>query len=132
MIEHASGRADDDMGALTKGVALRGVPCAAVHRHHSQAGAGEQLFTFLGHLPGQFPGGRQDKSLTMIPGRVQPFQHGQKKRAGFAAAGAGLDHHVALRQQVGNGPRLHRHQRTPAGARHGRLQRRRQLFNTCI
>ena len=128
VVEHASGRTDDDVCAGFERGGLCAVAHAAVDGHRAQTGLAADLFGFLPDLAGQFAGGDEDQRLAGRPGRVETRQHGQEENAGLAAAGAGLDHHIAPGQQIGNGARLHGYERSPAGTRGGFLQIGRQLF----
>ena len=122
MIEHAPRRADDDVRALFERVDLRAIAHAAIDGHGAQARVAAQIFrlpaTPVGPVHAWGPGSAPGSDCAR---RVEPLQHGQQERAGLAAAGAGLDHHVARAKQIGDGPRLNRHEassiwRAPAAA----------------
>ena len=90
-------------------------------------GAGAQHLRLLADLLGQFPGRDQDQRLAAGSLRVDLFQDRQDEGAGFAAAGAGLDHDVPAGSQVGDGAALDGHEFRPAGATGGFLHHRGQF-----
>ena len=117
VVEDAPGRADDDVRAGLEGIQLGAVAHAAVHGGHAHAGGAAQQLGFAGHLQGQLARGHQHQRLGGVLQRVDHLEHRQQVRAGLAAAGARLNHHVALREQIGNSLGLHGHQLVPAGQR---------------
>ena len=117
VVEHPSRRADDDVRAGFKRRGLCAVAHAAIDCHRSQAGISADFFRFLPNLARQFTGRDKDERLADRAGLVEAGQHGEQEHAGLAAAGAGLEHHIASGQQIGERTRLDRHERSPAGAR---------------
>jgi hypothetical protein len=119
VVQHPPRRSNDDVRAFFERFDLRPVAHAAIDGDCAQASLGADLFGLLPDLARQFARRDEDQRLAGRFCRVEPRQHGQQERAGLAASSAGLDHHIAPGQQVGDGARLHRHERVPAGARRG-------------
>ena len=129
VIQHAPGRADDDVRPLLEAVDLAAIADTAIDGHGAQPSLAADRLRFVPHLASQLARGDQDQCLAAVLRGVEPFDHGQQKGAGLAGAGARLDHHVAPGQEVGDATRLHGHQARPAGARDRCGQRRGKLLD---
>ena len=124
VVDHAAGRADDDMHAALERLQLRLVALAAVDRQHVETGQVHGvLLESLGDLDRQFAGRRQHQRLRLELLRVDPRQDRQRERGGLAGAGLGLAEHVAACQQRRDGRGLDRRGRLVADIRQRTQQR---------
>jgi hypothetical protein len=115
------------VGSFPQGVQLIPIADAAIHGDTAHAGISAQQFGLAGHLKGQLAGRDQHQGLRDWLERVDELEDGQQVRAGLATARARLDHHVAPREEVGDGLGLDRHQLGPTGPFRTRLQLFRQV-----
>ncbi len=116
MIQDPARRADHQVRAGLERIELRAVSHPAVHGGGAHAGIPPEQFGFVRHLAGQLARGHEHQGLGDGPGRIHPGQDRQKVGAGFPAAGAGLDEHVAPGEEIRHRPGLHRHELGPARA----------------
>ena len=127
MVEHAAGRAHDDLHALAQGLELTAVAHAAVKGGHGKARAFKKKMRLVLHLAGELARGGKNEGLRLFFRRIEQRKKRQQIR-GLAAARAGLHHEVASGHEVGKRVRLHGHEARPACARAGLLHDLGQLF----
>ena len=96
MVEHAAGRADDDLAPREQFFDLAANRLAAVDGHRVNLATVRELDHFLAHLHGQLAGGHQDQGLRALSalGRLHAFEDRNDEGGGLAGAGAGLAQHV--------------------------------------
>ena len=105
MIERASGRGDDDVGAALEGADLLVHRGAAVERQHAEPDAFGVLVHRLGHLHRELASGDEHQAAGLARGRVRlanPLQHRQRERGGLAGARAGLAEQIASLEKQRN------------------------------
>ena len=121
-VEHTPRGPDDELRAVLERVDLGTVANAAVHRDRAQPGAGTDNLCRLPDLLRQLPCRHEHERLAVRLVRLQALQHREQERSGLSAAGPGLHHHVATREQAGKRLALDRHERGPTGAGGAGLQ----------
>ena len=128
MIEHAAGRAHNDLNAGMQGLKLTAVAHAAVQRGDGKTRVFKKGAGLVFHLAGQFARRRENEGLRLLLFGIEQGNERQKIGARFAAARAGLHHEVASGHEIGQRMRLHGHEARPACAGAGALHGFGQLF----
>ena len=98
-VEHAAGRADDDVHAAPQLVALRAEGAAAGDHQGLEAALGAELVDDAGHLHRQLARRGQDERLDGFQPRVDDFDQRQGEGQRLAGAGARLTDDVAAIEQ---------------------------------
>jgi hypothetical protein len=115
VVDQATGRGDDHVGAALQLFALLVVVHAAVDEGELQAKVGREFHRVLVDLDRQFAGRGQDQGarifrLALGQGRTgqQPVHHRYQEGQGLAGAGLGLSRDVASAQRQRQGQGLDR------------------------
>ena len=109
-VDHAAGRADDDLGAAAKAFDLLADGLAAEDAHHVNVPSRGQFDAFVADLDGQFAGWHEDQGLRagVLRARFEAFEDGDAEGGRLARARLRLAHQIDARQGLGNQPGLDR------------------------
>jgi hypothetical protein len=108
VIEHAPGRADDDLHAALEHLELALDRLAAVDRQHRDAALPAVAMHRFRDLYRQLASRGEDERLDVAIIRLEPFDHRQCESRGLAGPGRGAAEHVAAREKQRDGVRLDR------------------------
>ena len=103
VIHHAAGGPHHDLHTALEAHDLIAEIGAAVDGQHAQMRhVGRIALEGIGHLDGQFAGGREHQHLRAALLGVEIRQHRQGEGRGLAGAGLGLAHQIAAEEQLGD------------------------------
>ena len=109
-VDHAAGRADDDLRPAAKMLDLLADRLAAVDRHDAHVAAEGQFDALVADLDGQFAGGQQHQGLHagVLRARFEAFENGDAEGGGLARARLRLAHQIDALEGLGDQPGLDR------------------------
>ncbi len=108
MVEHAAGRANDDLATARQFFDLATNRLAAVDGHRVDLAAVSELHHLFAHLHGQLARRHENERLWAVTffRVMQPLDHRNDERGSFAGTGASLAHQIDAFERSGNEPGL--------------------------